>query len=443
MSAKNQFVWIGLIIIVLIIASLFYYLNKNKRINLNLDLKKIIQIENNAFGSLKSEQTAEKTQLNKANDTVGRGGGGAVAVPLADNAEITESKMMLPAPDIANYNYVYQGDKFTISEEQMAVFKRIKNKTAGQQMANLISGINTGLIDLNKFNQTAISNLNIIEDKDYGYSIYFDITNSTVSLSAYWEKWPRSEAECVSNDPQANQKCYEKIRLKISDVPTDEELIAIADSFIKEYEINITNYDPGQVQDSWRQNYDATINKETAYVPDTIQVIYPLIINDQTVNDESGNPYGITADVNIRYKKVYGLRGIMPQNYESSNYAVETDSQKIINLALKGGIYSNWTNPYATKTVEVGLGTPTFGLVIRWKYDQVKGDSTELFVPAYIFPVLNKPEEYFYRENIIVPLPVDIIEEIEKRDNNIIGLPRPEPLIMEDSVGINEINDNE
>jgi len=443
MSAKGQLALIGLIIIVLIIASLLYYLNKNKKINLNFSQKEIIQVENNAFGSLVSEQINEEGQFNEAAGVAGRGGGGSATAPVANSANTAESKVLMPAPDITNYNYIYQGDKFTINEEQMAVFKRIKDKNVGQQMAGLISGINTGLIDLNKFSQTTISNLNIIEDKNYGYSIYFDITNSAVSLNAYWEKWPRPEAECVNSDPQVNQKCYEELRLKISDVPADEELIAIANAFIKDYEINIKNYGPGQVQADWRQYYDAAANKETAYIPDTIQVIYPLIINGQTVSDEAGNPYGITVDINIRYKKVYGLRGITPQDYESSNYAVETDSQKIINLALKGEVYSNWVNPYASKTVEVELGTPTLGLVVRWQYNYTKGDSTELYVPAYIFPVLNEPESYFYRKNIVVPLPIDIIEEIEKRNNDIIGLPRPEPLIMEDSVKIDEVNNNE
>ncbi|MFH1522206.1 MAG: hypothetical protein ABIE43_00110 [Patescibacteria group bacterium] len=422
----------GLAVIVLLIVSSFYFLNKESKIKLALDKTEINTLGNNAFGSLvTSEEQLGRSQSGGGGETLGMGGGGGFVAPST-----AESKSLMPAPDMVNYNYAYKGDDFTINEDQMAVYKRTKDKSASKQMADLISGVNTGLIDLNKFNNTTISNLNIIEDRDYGYSIYFDFTYNNVTLNASWEKWPRPETRCQSQDPEENQKCYEDIRLKISDMLTNEELILITDNFIKEYEINMGNYGPAQIQDEWRQQYEISNDKDRAYIPDIVQVTYPLIINNQSVKDESGNPYGITVDVSVRYKKAYGLRGITPQTFASSNYGIENDSQKIINLALNGGVYQTWTNPDASKTIDVELGTPVLGLVIRWKYDQIAGQSTELFVPAYIFPVLNEPEGYFYRKNIIVPLPLEIIEEIENRNKDIIGTPRPEPMpvILEKSV---------
>ncbi len=444
---KFTYAAIGLTAVAFLLVSAAYFVNQGGSVKLSFGGGKISRLDNNAFGSLISGQSGQLSGEQEAQKdalAIGRGGGGGSATAPASSTGVNaEGGMMMPAPDAVNYQYVYKGDDFVVEETQMAVYKRIKDQSAGRQMANLVSGINTGLIDLNRFHDTAIGNLNINEDRNYGYTVYFDFINNLVSLNAYWEKWPRPEVECQTQKNEEAQRCYDELRLKISDLPSDQELIALADGFIKEYKINMDNYGAGEVDDTGTRLYQASPDNETAYVPEIISVTYPLMINGQTVEDESGNPYGITVDINIRYKRVYGLRGLTPQNYASSNYQIETDSQKIIKLAEKGGVYASWNNPYASKTVEIELGTPALGLVVRWQYDYNKNDSTELYVPAYIFPVLNEPEDYLSRDNIVVPLPREIIAEIENRNNDIIGVPQPEPLMMEESAEAPAVDDAE
>jgi hypothetical protein len=58
----------------------------------------------------------------------------------------------------------------------------------------------------------------------------------------------------------------------------------------------------------------------------------------------------------------------------------------------------------------VELGTPKKVLIQNWKYDQQSGQGYELYLPAYVFPVKNKPENNFYVENIVVPLTKEAYE---------------------------------
>ena len=122
------------------------------------------------------------------------------------------------------------------------------------------------------------------------------------------------------------------------------------------------------------------------------------------------------------------MRDITSQNYISSNYEIENSSEKIIAIAEKGGLRQTFKYPEATKTIDIELGTPTLGLIKYYQYNRDKMESSELLVPAYIFPITDIPEEtYFYQENIVVPLVKEIIAE--RIQNNNGPAPRPEPML--------------
>ena len=108
-------------------------------------------------------------------------------------------------------------------------------------------------------------------------------------------------------------------------------------------------------------------------------------------------------------------------------YKTETDINKILDIARRGGrnVYTYQNNQ---KVIEVKIGTPTLSYVKIWQYNNNQND--ELLVPAFIFPILEKPAvNYFYKDNIIVPLISDMLDS----DNNprVMPMPLVEPAIME------------
>jgi hypothetical protein len=108
----------------------------------------------------------------------------------------------------------------------------------------------------------------------------------------------------------------------------------------------------------------------------------------------------------------------LPNSYESSVYPALTDAAEILKLAEQGGLYPDYQPENAEKTVVVKLGTPKFGLIKYWSYDNENGAGSELLAPAYIFAVTNLDEisqtiPYFYRESVVVPLTKDIASAIQ------------------------------
>lgn len=386
---------------------------------------RIAKLGNNAFGVLSGGDLVQEESAEEK----GAGGGGSMATASLMEGTAVNNRTGLIASDIVNYNYVYRGEVLSATSEQMAVYKKIKSKDIGKDLFTNLSKFDFELVDLNEFKNTSVANINLVEDREFGYSIQLDLFNSSLSINANWEKWPRPEAEC------RDQACYNKYRLKIGDVPADDKIIAIADKFLSTYNINMSDYGPGEVNDYWRQNYEIVADKTTAYIPDTIQIIYPLIINNKKLYNKGGSVSGITVSVNIRHNKVNSLYNFMSLNFTSSNYEAETNADNIIALAEKGGLRRIYVHSDSTKTIDIELGTPTIELIRYYRYDQ--GGGTELYVPAYIFPVLNIPsEQRYYQKNIVVPAIKEMLEE--RINDSDSPMPRPMPLLERGGISTEE-----
>jgi len=231
-----------------------------------------------------------------------------------------------------------------------------------------------------------------------------------------------------------NRSIDDNLMLRISDVPADEEIISMANKFIKEKNINISQYGNPTVEDLWRQEYALAEQQLRPYIPDVINVVYPLIVGGKETKDMSGNDYGLRVNVNIRHKKVSSAYGLGIYNFQSSMYEAITDEKKVLEMAEKGG-YGQWYDyDYAdARVIEVEIGEPTVNLIsyFMWK----DGKNEELFIPALVFPVLSQPEgTYYYRRNVIVPLVEDLFNE------NFGGLRpelRPMPAIQDGATDSN------
>ncbi len=383
---------------------------------------KITKVENNAFGELSAQESQEGEA--RAMNTLGLGAGGGVD-QLSESAS-SEAVINMASPDMKimpvpySYKYKYVGEDFSL-DSQVEVLKRVKNSDASKALFSAFAGKKIGPIDLGVFNNLGLENINIFEDREYGYQISFNLKEGTFSINENWEKWRNLEMEKCRDDA-----CYQSFRLKINDIPSDNQLLEIANNFLREKRIDVSAYGNPEVENTFREQYDNAADKSNFYIPEVISVVYPLLIDGEEVMDESGNKNGIRVNVNVRVNRVSGLYGLSIQNYESSSYEGETDAQKIIEIAERGG--QRWYFYEAENQIELELGTPERTLVNIWNYRD--GQSEELLVPALIFPILNPPtEQYYYRKNVVVPLAQDILKRYEVNED-IMPMP-----LLKDGLG--------
>ncbi len=395
----------------------------------------ISELSDKAFGSLTTNNVASKEAAPVAMGLGGATMSGVMAersVGAGGDAMAAVSSVSLDAKMIAPYfayRYEYKGESLSLEDASGAVFRRLKNDgQSGRALASLLTGFSFPNLNLDAFTNLRATNLSLMEDKDLGLMVNFDFNEDTVYISENWEKWRIMERENCGND----QACYDRWRLKISDVPADDELIAMANQLLTDKQIDRENYGAPVVDNSWRIMYDQTADKNNAYVPEYATVVYPLIINDEAVRDQSGSYAGLRVTINLLKKAASGVSGLSPYRYESSSYDLETASDIVISAAEKGGWNRMWYGETANvSTLE--LGTPEKTYVQWWRY--ANGRNDELVVPALIFPILNIPTENYYGpRQIIVPLVKEMLVEINQNDQI---MPRPidggigdQPVIM-------------
>ncbi|MBU1203026.1 hypothetical protein KKH39_03240 [Patescibacteria group bacterium] len=354
--------------------------NKTEKANFSFE---VLPIQDRAFGSLTDNSGGTAPTAEAA----GLGGGGGIT---GTDSAMADSKMIAPMP--VSYKYIYDGE-IDFDQSQLPVYKKIKGSSAASSLAQMIQQTKFEDLNMSSFKNTQLRNFNITEDRDYGYSLYVDLYEGIISISENWERWPQ---------PQYNEP------IKIEQIPSDEKLISIADKFLADKKIDISQYGEPSVDNQWRLYYENSPEKDYYYIPEMISVVYPQIINEQEIYEEYGGKFGLRVNINIRENRASGAWGISSQKYQSSLYDMETDTNRLKKLAEQGG---GWPIYYAqdSEIVEVKLGEPKLAYTSAWHYDGMQ--SYQLFVPALVFPVLEQPTEgYYYKETVVVPLAKDIVD---------------------------------
>lgn len=357
----------------------------------------ILALGKNAFGSLAEVPT---------NSGRGSGGGGGNAAssymaPEAINGDIS-TKMI--APDIMqpNYRFVYRGEPVSLSDTEVTVYRRVKGLTVPQSLANQIAKVNFGILNSNNFSQAKLDSYTLNQESDFGYSIMVNLSEGTINIYQNWSKWPQPQDNCN------NEACAATSRIQLEQIPNDDEVIAIAQNFLKEKGISTQGYGTPFVQNDWRIQYDQMPDKAEAYIPEILNVTFPLSIGDVPVYYEGGQKAGLNINVDVRNKKVSAVMEITNQRFESSSYAAVTDFEEIKRLAEQGNF--RYATPFQQGTItDIPLGTPSKGLVKLMQYTD--GKNNELFVPALIFPVenLSRGNPYLYQTHVIIPLAKELL----------------------------------
>jgi len=318
---------------------------------------------------------------------------------------VGSEKMIVPQ---VSFKYVYKGEALELKETSSDVYRRLKgNSQTAQELAGLISQANFPDFDIKSFSNLSMTNLSFAENKDKGLMVNLDFVEDNLNISENWDKWKIPERDACGD----NQSCWDSFRLKISDVPSDKDAIAMADSFLQAHQINLEHYGAPQVDNTWRDDYNKTEDKTNYYIPEYLSVVYPLQLNGSSVLNQNGSYAGISVSLNLLKKAASGLSGLTPYNYESSSYELETNSDNIIKIAENGG----WNHSYfgsAEKVETIELGTPTKSYVQLNKYTDGRND--ELLVPALVFPVTKAPDSPYYYGGkfVVVPLVKEMIKDI-------------------------------
>lgn len=335
------------------------------------------------------------------------GGGGGVPSATPQTASPSPDKMAIMPYEPTYYKYVYDGD-IALTDEKLDVYKRRKGGVTPISPSLLDTAL-LGLMDPARLGSLGVQSLSLVQDKDFGYSVYVDMHEGMVSLGQNYAKWPHPEQDC------RDEACYARYRLQESDMLTDEQAFAISDAFLKELGVNTGSYGAPTIQNSWRMQLAATSLEDRAnfYFPDIMSVVYPLSINGQKVHDEGGGAMGLVVNVNVRQKRADGLWNLTTLDFDSAQYDAVTDKTALLEVVSRGGVYEG-TPPADAKTVEVKLGTPERVLMRAWSGGQ------EVVVPALRFPVLDKPEgQMWFRDAVMIPLVKDLL-----------AVPTPNPILM-------------
>ena len=314
----------------------------------------------------------------------------AVEEPVAVLDEATLSKQMPFYIPEYRIDYVYSGD-LPKTEDMLNVYKRI---LPGSTSADFLKSENIGLgiLDAGNFDKLSLQNLSVAEEKKNGYTLLVSNITGEISIYQNYVMW----AQPASYEP-----------VKESEIPADETLIASADKFLKDYGISVENYGKPYVRKYWEEQ-KLRFPEGEVYYPETIPVIYPEVIEGNTVYDESGFPVGINLDINIKQgNKVSNVYGLSVKNFESSKYEKASD-EALKEVIKKGGVY-NYYSEEAKDIIEVQLNAPEMILMKTWSYQE--GKSEELYVPALVFEVSKFPEnkDIYVNSKVVIPLVKDLL----------------------------------
>jgi len=295
------------------------------------------------------------------------------------------------------YKYVYKGTLPEITEDKMNVYKYSTFTTDDSSLMNILSSFDFNLLDLKNFKDLKIDFINLSEKSDDGYAITIDFIGGSISMNKRMEYFALATQRCGGNE-----KCISNAGnvkpLTLKDIPTDDDLVKISDKFFADHGIKTDLYGKPILNNEWKKY-------SQDFLPEMINIVYPLMVDGKNAVDENGNPIGINVSINIREKDVYSVWELRAQRYESSLYDVEKSNEAILKLAETGG-WNNFSYGDPNSVAEVELGEPTFSYMKIYDYSGNKYRADEYFVPAYVFPIIKRPDSMVdtWKQNVVVPI---------------------------------------
>lgn len=429
---KLSYVSAGAAIVILLAVFLFpnFILNDFKKDS----SQKISVLEERAFGSLDidlRQSDSGEMEAEIADDSTSVLGLGETAEDMPSQVDDI-SIMPHPIVEQKNYHYVYEGEKLeeiNLDDISNLVYSRVSDNRLANQGARVLSSFSGLPISLDNFSQKELKHFNMVEEKPYGYSLSVNLGNNTISVYSNWQNWPQPYKDCY------DRECLDSLKLDRADMLSEGQLISIANEFIANYNVDLKNHSQALISEQTLERINNPENNPDHSYPEQAQIVYPLIIDDKVVVDNNGNPEGIKVGINIREEMVSSLvYNINSSNLVSSPYKLIDNLDEINPLLKRGGINPHFYRQSENNSIEVKLSDPEIALVRTWLPSLDKQSSSEIFLPALVFPISEKPDQYFNRQNIVIPLIEEVfrnsLKKIEERTGNdveILPMPRIAP----------------
>ncbi|MFZ2682097.1 MAG: hypothetical protein WAZ14_03330 [Patescibacteria group bacterium] len=351
-----------------------------------------------AFGNLTEYASSNTTDASSisARQPAGLGGGGTTT--MSEDAKLiapgTSIVIGEPYPgNIVEYTYTYTGTDLDLSSVSDAVYRKRGGLNLGNAGADLARGT-FGPVNLNGFSGLELQNFSLTQTDDNGYSIYIDPINSSISINGNSGFWNYTDSVYTP--------------VSAAELLPEEQLISIAGKFLNSHNISTTDFgDP--VVDQRGLAYALSQPVDLRYLPEVMNVTYPILIEGQPTFTSDGSAYGLYVSVNIRTQTVTNVSINIASAYDKSSYELERDPATILKYAAQGGLY-DYASEGVTETVNIELGTPEVILINYYTYQNNVSES--LFIPALSFPITKNSDTYpVYSEQVVIPLVKSIIEE--------------------------------
>lgn len=324
-----------------------------------------------------------------------------------DDAIISnDSKMeLMPETDTSllqnntavNYVYSYTWKLDWIESSEMQLYKKIK-PTNNNFLISYLNNIKLDWFDFSGIKNWNISNFEIKENKEYWLDYQINLDESKVFISKNFEKWPQTQStyNIKTNNSQ----------IKISDFPKDETIINLSKEVIKKYKIDTKNYWEPIINNSWKIEYNKIQDKSNYILPDAIQVIYPLIINNREVFEDYWDMKWLKISFDVKTLNLAEISWIEWISLLWSDYQIENNIDKINSLISKWwrNAYNQYHDPESKiKNVAIHLSKPKLSYINIPVYNN--WTTTEYYVPAYIFESIEKPKDWeYFQQRVVVPL---------------------------------------
>ncbi len=347
-----------------------------------------------AFGNLTIPGSTQETpDTSSATEKVsGLGSGGAAEPTQEDSLSATYPVIdeLSYNQDVVAYDYVYSGALPDLNAIDTRVFRRVNALELPESINKAFSQLKLGILPLSAFKNLYLSSFTVTQDDQNGFVVSVDPMNNVLSISrnnGYWETLDYSRV------------------LKENDLPSDESLIKLANDFLTTFQIDRSAFGEPSIDRSW---IDPMV-----WVPDSLAVQYPLIVDGREVYGLWGQPSGMSITVNVRSGLVDSFFAPGPSTLETSDYEIVTDAQAILDVVKRGGLWEY--QPEDAKKVYIStLGEPDLILAEHFLYAEMNGTGKTLYVPALRFPIVSRDEEAPYKKDwVVVPLVKEILQGTE------------------------------
>lgn len=310
------------------------------------------------------------------------------------------------APDFIQKAYIYKlKDWENIPEipESMFVYKK-QNVSIWNKTDNLNQIFKTDILDLSKFTNLWLSDINLYEDTKEWYQINMSLKEWILNIYRDYENRPVID--------YMNQK-----NLSINDIPNNQEIISIANNFAWKYWINTKDYLNPLVIDSWKEQYNNMENKDDFFIPDILSVVYQFEIDWIWVYEEWWDPYWLNSSINIIDMKVNSFWPIQKIDLTWSKYELIRNNEKILEEIKNQNTYfypMARNNNENIEEEEIEIWNAKIIYLRKYVYNSKDNILEEYFIPWLLFEVLKENNSrninYFWKY-ISIPLVWEFIKD--------------------------------